>query len=722
MKHHRSTCSCSRRHFLSGAGVTLAGFGLSSVFPTPLIQAATTDTLASQLAPGKRMLFVFLRGGNDGLNAVIPHGDTDYNATNRPTLYIAPNQAIDLNGFASFHPSLADLMPAYIDNELAVIHRIGYPDSSRSHFDGQRIWENGDPSQAQLFEGWLYRYIKSNAVDAGVDLPVVTTQATPPLVTSGQEESYLNIASPTSFAYVAGEPIQSKLKNAWKGAYEGLFGLEAYRPVLSQTGVRLVDSLDEYASWDQANWDPKDPDDGYSLFPVDATTDPENRFNPAAWAWFASLKIAVLALLESDDEPIAEPERGRAIRCDLGDALHQRRARRCTALAEIANARQIEVPDLGVVQHPGCRRAHAGPLGHLLSFEELERLQRVEATFGEHDLPAEGGGEYEAGVHARHVEERRRHVRDVLRGRAGIGRVALGGVAHHAVRAVRHRELGEGDHAAVGLGGALRAPRRPAGEEDRGGVVFFDRVVGQFGIGRVRAEALELGFDLDDGHRRRRGSLEAGEALAIADQQLGFAEFEAVVDFVGRPPAVQRRDDGALAHGRPERDDPLGAVRGHDRDAVSRGNVIALTERPGGRGDQAQVLPVGDPAVAEHQVFLVAVSGAGCEQLPQRPVAVLEDRKGLAEDGFLRDFEGPAGAEELLLNGIESGLHAPSVFPGGTVVGRRRAGAIAGSSIFWPRLAEFGGSRVGSEGPSGLRRRCAGFRSKLAGWREGGVH
>ena len=300
MKHHRSTRSCSRRHFLSGAGVTLAGFGLSSVFPTPLIQAATNETVAGELAPGKRMLFVFLRGGNDGLNAVIPHGDTDYNTTNRPTLYIAPNEAIDLNGFASFHPSLQDLMPAYTANELAVIHRIGYPDSSRSHFDGQRIWENGDPSQAQLFEGWLYRYIKSNALDAGVDLPVVTTQATPPLVTSGEAESFLNIASPTSFAYVAGEPIQTKLKNAWKGAYEGLFGLEAYRPVLSQTGVRLVDSLDEYASWDQANWDPKDPDDGYSLFPVDATTDPENRFSPAAWAWFASLKISVLALLESD--------------------------------------------------------------------------------------------------------------------------------------------------------------------------------------------------------------------------------------------------------------------------------------------------------------------------------------------------------------------------------------------------------------------------------------
>ena len=99
---HLSTCSCSRRSFLRGSGLTLTGFGIASLFPTPLIQHA----LAGSGNNARRLLFIVLRGGNDGINAVIPHGDVQYNSTNRPTLYIPPESAIDLNGFASFHPAL----------------------------------------------------------------------------------------------------------------------------------------------------------------------------------------------------------------------------------------------------------------------------------------------------------------------------------------------------------------------------------------------------------------------------------------------------------------------------------------------------------------------------------------------------------------------------------------------------------------------------------------
>ena len=60
----------------------------------------------------KRILFIFLRGGNDGLNVVIPDGDPDYSTVSRPTLYIPTAESIDLNGFARLHPSLADLMEA----------------------------------------------------------------------------------------------------------------------------------------------------------------------------------------------------------------------------------------------------------------------------------------------------------------------------------------------------------------------------------------------------------------------------------------------------------------------------------------------------------------------------------------------------------------------------------------------------------------------------------
>lgn len=58
---------------------------------------------------------------------MIPHGDPQYNATHRPTLHIPRARAIDLNGFASLHPKLQDMMGAYRAGELAIVHRVGHP-------------------------------------------------------------------------------------------------------------------------------------------------------------------------------------------------------------------------------------------------------------------------------------------------------------------------------------------------------------------------------------------------------------------------------------------------------------------------------------------------------------------------------------------------------------------------------------------------------------------
>lgn len=287
----------SRRTFLKGCGLTLAGFSLTSLFPSALIEYA----LGAASNPNRRLLFIFLRGGNDGINALIPHGDVvGYSEANRPSLYVPQGSAIDLgNSFASFHPALGDMMDAFNAGELAAIHRVGYPNSSQSHFDGQRIWENGDPAQTTLFEGWLYRYVQESALSAGVNLPVFTAQSLPPLLLRG-EEKFVNVSTPQSFDYIFADPNEkAKAAALWRAQYAGLSGLEPYRPILSQTGVKLVDTIDEYASWDQANWNPLDPNTGWSLFPVDPASN-QAGFAATSYPFFAGLKIAALSLLESD--------------------------------------------------------------------------------------------------------------------------------------------------------------------------------------------------------------------------------------------------------------------------------------------------------------------------------------------------------------------------------------------------------------------------------------
>ncbi len=292
-------CDCARRSFLRGAGLTLAGLGINSLFPGAFIRHA----MAAGPSSNKRLLFIFLRGGNDGINTVIPAGDTDYSTTNRPTLYIPNASSIDLgNGFARLHPAMSPIMPLFNSGDLAVVHRVGYPNNTMSHFDDQRVWENGDPTQTKLFEGWLYRYIEENAVSAGVLLPALSVQANQPVLLRGAEP-FVNVANPNSFDYIYGDPKRTKLSTALDGEYTNLTGLEPYRPLLSQTSVKLLDTLDEYRSWSQSTWDPKDPNTGFSLFPVSDATNPgfpPGMFPSSSYNFFRSLKICALSLLESD--------------------------------------------------------------------------------------------------------------------------------------------------------------------------------------------------------------------------------------------------------------------------------------------------------------------------------------------------------------------------------------------------------------------------------------
>src|SRR6266850_2527784 len=295
-------CDCSRRSFLKGAGLTLSGFSIASLFPGPWIRFA----MGAGPFNNRRLLFLFLRGGNDGLNTVIPAGDPDYSVLNRPTLYIPPSASIDLNGFARLHPALADLTEIYSAGDLAVVHRVGFPNNSRSHFDDQRTWENGNPAAPKSYEGWLYRYIVQSAIDQGVRLPAITVQALPPVIVRG-DEKFVNVANPDSFDYIFPDPKRSKLMNSWRNVYSSLTGLEPFRPALTDTSVKLIDTLDEYRSWDQLHWDPKDPNTGYSLFPVsDATNPPDpagpngRKFAVTAYPFFKSLKVCALAFLESD--------------------------------------------------------------------------------------------------------------------------------------------------------------------------------------------------------------------------------------------------------------------------------------------------------------------------------------------------------------------------------------------------------------------------------------
>jgi uncharacterized protein (DUF1501 family) len=151
----------NRRVFLKSTGLALVG---SALVPNVFVRMAN----ASSTRGRKVMVAIFQRGAVDGLNMIVPYGESAYYAA-RPSLAIAKKDVLDLDGFFGAHPSLASLLPLWKDRSLAVIHAAGSPDATRSHFDAQDFMESGTPGVKSTADGFLTRALgtrKGSAVRA----------------------------------------------------------------------------------------------------------------------------------------------------------------------------------------------------------------------------------------------------------------------------------------------------------------------------------------------------------------------------------------------------------------------------------------------------------------------------------------------------------------------------------------------------------------------------
>lgn len=102
------------------------------------------------------LVLVELKGGNDGLNTVVPYGDADYYSL-RQRLAIARDQVLQLDARTGLHPSLQPMMALWQNRELAVVQGVGYPNANLSHFRSIEIWDTASKSSEYLSDGWLTR-------------------------------------------------------------------------------------------------------------------------------------------------------------------------------------------------------------------------------------------------------------------------------------------------------------------------------------------------------------------------------------------------------------------------------------------------------------------------------------------------------------------------------------------------------------------------------------
>jgi uncharacterized protein (DUF1501 family) len=113
----------------------------------------------AQVGQTGRLVFVLLRGGFDGLAAVVPYGDPSYRAL-RGTFAFSEAELTPLDETFGLAPGLSPLRPLWDANELAVLHAMAIPHRTRSHFDGQAILETGLDHPVGSSDGWLNRLLQ----------------------------------------------------------------------------------------------------------------------------------------------------------------------------------------------------------------------------------------------------------------------------------------------------------------------------------------------------------------------------------------------------------------------------------------------------------------------------------------------------------------------------------------------------------------------------------
>lgn len=163
-----------RRKFLrlsalsSTSALLLNGYKVSAFSQTNLL-----NQIPQSIIDDRTLVLVQLRGGNDGLNTVIPLAQYDEYARLRPTIRLkntGTNGAISLdNTLTDFqkvyiHPSLTGLKSLYDEGKLNILHSVGYPQLNKSHFASRAImFQGGDGTleNSNKADGWMARFLNS---------------------------------------------------------------------------------------------------------------------------------------------------------------------------------------------------------------------------------------------------------------------------------------------------------------------------------------------------------------------------------------------------------------------------------------------------------------------------------------------------------------------------------------------------------------------------------
>jgi uncharacterized protein (DUF1501 family) len=260
----------TRRQFLRRSGLAAAGGMLGpGLLANPFIRKALADTIGDRY-----FVIVYLDGGNDGLNTVVPYDNgngslrsqyidpdngrktgpgglqlstTALNGTVLGAVGSNPGTDPNTQGTLAVHPGLIGLKNLYDAGKVAVVQGCGYPAYNLSHEQSRHVWQKGDPTTT-LANGWLGRYLAANYV--GTDIPGVNITDRIAGEFEQSATSVLALGRLVDFGfpyqdYGSDNPFQKgALLDLLAAAASG--SQPAIRQFLGNSGIATIDASDTY--------------------------------------------------------------------------------------------------------------------------------------------------------------------------------------------------------------------------------------------------------------------------------------------------------------------------------------------------------------------------------------------------------------------------------------------------------------------------------------------
>ncbi len=238
---------------MSHSQITRRGFCVGCSAAIASLAGSRFNSLAFA-APGswtndELLVVCFLRGGQDGLNLLVPTGgasnDRQYYDLARPQIGIAaaianqlPLGALSGTSFG-FHPAMAPLHDLYQANKLSIAMACGMAANERSHFDSMNWMELGTPGLSSTTSGWLTRHLETaNNLPDQIVMPSLSVGSLQPVSLLASYET-INMASPDSFSLSTGPWAW---RNAQRVALRNLY--QSNSTFVHSAGLQALDAVD----------------------------------------------------------------------------------------------------------------------------------------------------------------------------------------------------------------------------------------------------------------------------------------------------------------------------------------------------------------------------------------------------------------------------------------------------------------------------------------------